>query len=84
MADAIVKDYLRRRIVERTQSTYCSPGFLVKKYNGKHCIVVDYAKITTKTRLINQPVLRLSQFNVRAYGKKVFSCLDLTNTFYCI
>ena len=34
-ANQIVKDYLRRGIIEYSQSTYKSPGFLVKKVKRK-------------------------------------------------
>ena len=65
-------------------STYRAPGFLVRKKNGNFRLVVDYTRINQKATISNLPVPRLSQFNAKVHGKKVFTQIDLKEAFYSI
>ena len=80
---AIIDQLLAEDIIERSTSDYSSPSFLVTS-NSKDRLVVNYAKLNNCLESTAYPIGDLHDCIHFLTGAKVFSTIDLSNSFYQI
>src|SRR5579871_4338047 len=72
------------RIIEKCESPWAAPILLVKKKNGKLCLVVDYHKLNKITQIDTYPLPRINELLDYLGKVTIFSTLDIYLRFYQI
>lgn len=85
----IVDEYERQGIIEKCQSPYNSPAFLVDKKDdagGKtdHRLVIDYKKLNQECEILSFPIPRMDETIDRLKGSKYFTIVDMKGAFHQI
>ena len=75
---------LARGIIERSQSSYCSPILSVPKPDGSRRLCVDFRRLNSQTQKDVYPMPSIEETLNRLSQSRVFSTLDLVSGFYQI
>lgn len=77
-----IKKMLEEGIIEKSNSNYSSPCFLVSKKDGGHRVVVDFRSLNRKIALDATPLPNIENMFHWFHGAKYFSVLDLNQSYY--
>ena len=75
--DKIIREHLKAGILSESNSSFCSPAFLVPKPDGTYRMVVDYRHLNSKTVPDCMPVPDVVETLEKFKGAKYFTVLDL-------
>ena len=76
-------EYMKKaKIIEPSDSPYCSPVVLVKKRDGSIRFCVDYRKLNASTIKDAYPLPRIDHTLDKLKGSKIFTTLDLTKGYW--
>eukprot|EP00477_Mikrocytos_mackini_P001864 GAHX01002022.1.p1 GENE.GAHX01002022.1~~GAHX01002022.1.p1 ORF type:complete len:603 (-),score=94.42 GAHX01002022.1:1109-2917(-) len=75
---------LRLKVIEPSNSEFCSPAFPVFKKNGKIRLVVDYRKLNSITKPLNYPLTNIQDCLTQLKGSTKFATLDFNMGYYQI
>ena len=82
--DILLKEQLRKGIIEFGSSPYAVPTFLVPKPGNRYRVVVDLRR-TNKFMVLNSwPLPKIRNIFDSLQGAKIFSVIDLRDAFYSI
>lgn len=79
-----LSDLENEGIIEKADSPYCSPGFLLVKEKDRKIstrLICDYRKLKEKIRDISHPIPLVSQVLGQLSNSKYFSVCDLSRAF---
>lgn len=79
-----VSDMLSNGIIRESSSNYASPIILVRKKNGDHRLCVDFRKLNSITVKDKYPLPIIEEHIEKLGGKKFFTGLDMSQSFYQI
>ena len=82
-AEKLVDDMVKKGIVERSNSPYHSPAFLIKKGN-KQKLVIDYRQLNKHVIRNYQPLPRISDIISMWKDCQYWSTFDLTSAYHQI
>ncbi|KAG0436001.1 Retrovirus-related Pol polyprotein from transposon [Dictyocoela muelleri] len=68
---------LKRNIIRKSNSLYCSPAFLIPKKSGNLRLVVDYSEINNSTIKEVYPCRNIEECLIDLHGSEIFTTLDL-------
>jgi len=77
----IIDELIAQDIIEPSISEFSSPSFIVSN-NGKDRLVVNYSKINQHLEKVAYPIGDMSHCIHFMSGAKIFSTVDLSNSFY--
>lgn len=78
LANQLYKD----GVIEKSDSVWASPAFLVKKPDGSYRLVIDFRLLNAVTITETWPLPKIDEILTRLSGSLIFSTLDLTAGYY--
>eukprot|EP01129_Flabellula_baltica_P014316 TRINITY_DN681_c0_g5_i1.p1 TRINITY_DN681_c0_g5~~TRINITY_DN681_c0_g5_i1.p1 ORF type:complete len:1501 (+),score=216.30 TRINITY_DN681_c0_g5_i1:1184-5686(+) len=77
-----IEDFLRRGLIQHSNSPYSSPIVLIRKSNGNWRFCVDFRKLNSATVGDAYPIPRIENIMSMLQGAQFFSSLDFKTGFY--
>lgn len=77
-----VSEKLKINIVEPSESTFCSPVFIVPKKNGTNRFCVDKKLLNSHTFFDCEPMSDSDEMFLKLAGYKFFSKIDLSKGYW--
>ncbi|KAG0425058.1 Retrovirus-related Pol polyprotein from transposon, partial [Dictyocoela muelleri] len=81
---ALINDLLRDGIIQKSNSKYSSPTFLIVKKNGDIRLVIDYRELNKLTCVTHYIFPKIWDILVQLKGSLIFSKVDLKSGYYQI
>ncbi|NEV49187.1 RNA-directed DNA polymerase [Wolbachia pipientis] len=73
---------LERKIIKPSISPYCARAILVSKRNGKHRMCIDLRPLNQRVHKQKYPFPIIEDQLDQLFGKKIFTKLDLKDSFH--
>ncbi|KAG0441049.1 Retrovirus-related Pol polyprotein from transposon opus [Dictyocoela muelleri] len=84
MAKKHIKELLDKKIIQKSDSKYCSPAFFIPKKDNTLRMVVDYSNINKSTIKEVFPCPNLHECLTELSNNKIFSSIDLNMGYHQI
>jgi hypothetical protein len=84
IAEEIIKELLKNKIIRPSLSPWAAPIVLVKKKTGETRLCVDYRKLNAITKKDSFPLPRIDDVLDLLVGQKFFSTLDMASGYWQI
>lgn len=81
---AHINTLIEQKIIRRSKSKHCSPGFPIRKSNGEIRLVVDYKELNQNTKPEYYPFPKLNDHFMLLHKAQVFTKIDLTMGYHQI
>ena len=82
--EELMQELLDAGIIEYSNSTWQSPGFILVKKDGSLRLIVDYRKLNETLDKESANLPRIAEINWYMFGNEMFSSMDAASGYYSI